>query len=1091
MPYETIEGYRLSPQQERAWRVQQEHELSGQAWLFVSIEGELDHSALRSALERTLERNEILRTHFCRLPGMSVPVQVIADAGSAFSVEENAAGEPGILPYAPLQVSDGSNGSLHSQTGPSMRVRLVSFAPKRHRLFISLPVCCSDVTGLTNLIHEIFLDYAIEAGEISAPAMQYADFAELQNQLLEDKDAHLGPQFWNTHYRAESLVEFPSLEKPAQSGFSPRRVMWEIENSTRVCLDEASVKYQLSAAQLLSSAWRCLLSRLTGTSEMVIGVTHDGRSQQELKKLLGLCAKHLPETIKIDANMSFIDLARESAAVSREASKWQEYWQSPENFHFPICFEFAEGAGEQGIGVLKIRTEEEYACFDRFDLKLVCVKQGAALRAEVHYDGSQFSEQEMSQLGKRFEILLADAVTNPELTTSELKVMDESERRQLVVEWNKTKRPYGLEKCVHELIAEQAEATPDAIAVECGDEVLSYGELNQRAEQIARMLHVRGVGPGSVVGLCVERSVEMLVGLLGILKSGGAYVCLDPRSPAERLAYLMKDCQAQFVLSQGRLQGVLPKSDIEVLLLDALEAQAPPERQAPITRAKPWDLAYVMYTSGSTGQPKGVAVEHGQLVNYVHGIQERMQIFQGARLGLISTFAADLGYTMLYPALCGGGTLVIVREEEASDPRLLKEYYTHHPVDYLKIVPAHLRALLGEGNEGLLPRHALILGGDVLTWPLVDAIREQAPTCTIINHYGPTETSVGVLTFQIPQNRQKHAGAALPLGRPLGNSEVYILDQHLEPVPQGVSGEIYVGGKGVTRGYLGRPGLTADRYLPDPFGTGPGARLYRTGDRGRMSENGEVEFLGRNDDQVKILGYRVELGEIEGVLRSHPHVREAIVVAQEKTPDNKQLVAYVTLQRNEPERGSSAKANQAAGPTLVLPNTDQLRNYLATQLPSYMVPSALIVLDRLPLTANGKVDRRALPAADEAGLRAFIAPQTSAEKVIAAIWNDVLGRESSVGTEDNFFEIGGHSLLATQVVSRLRSTFGVEGLPLVQIFQTPTVAGLIIALSESLGGDHMVNGIAEAVLEMEGLSAEEVNEIFSEVENIQGNSEAG
>ena len=524
----------------------------------------------------------------------------------------------------------------------------------------------------------------------------------------------------------------------------------------------------------------------------------------------------------------------------------------------------------------------------------------------------------------------------------------------------------------------------------------------------------------------------MVVGLLGVLKAGAAYVPLDPGSTRERLKYMVEDSGARLVLSSVSLSSILSAAkDVEVLSMEAQEWLLY-SNEEPQVGVEPSQLAYVIYTSGSTGRPKGVGVEHRQLVNYVRQSEERLQIEAGMRLGLVSTYAADLGYTMIFPALCYGGCLDVVDASRVLDASKLEEHFSRHPIDYLKIVPSHLWALLNSSEgSGFLPRRWLILGGEASSWDLIQRVKERGAGCRVLNHYGPTETTVGVLTYDTTQDDGGPQVGMVPTGRPLSNGKVYVLDSELNPVGVGVSGEIYIGGAGVARGYLKRAELTAEKFLPDPYSGEPGGRMYRTGDSGRYLESGNIEFLGRKDHQVKIRGFRVELGEIEAALVEHPKIRQAVVLAREDEPGDKRLVAYVVP---EPESEESNNGSGRVGLQM-----SELREHLLGKLPEYMVPTAYVQLKGIPLTPNGKIDRKSLPEPDkDIREQEYVGPRNATEETLCRLWQEVLRRER-VGIHDNFFNIGGHSLLAVQVISRIKQTFTVE-MPLSVLFAAPTVA---------------------------------------------------
>lgn len=551
------------------------------------------------------------------------------------------------------------------------------------------------------------------------------------------------------------------------------------------------------------------------------------------------------------------------------------------------------------------------------------------------------------------------------------------------------------------------------------------------------------------------------MGLLGILKAGSAYLPLDPAMPRERLQGMLSDSGARLLVTQGFLPGLEAAATVR-LDLDA-DAIARQDQTNPKGAIDLDHLVYVIYTSGSTGRPKGVGIAHRQLVNYVQGVSDRLGLRAGASYATVSTIAADLGNTMLFPALCGGGCLHVLSAERAMDAGPWRDYFGRHRIDCLKIVPSHLSALLGRGEADaqMLPREVLVLGGEASRWELVERIGQTAPALQIFNHYGPTETTVGVLTYAVQPGvgAAETGSATVPLGRPLPNCQVYLLNASLQPVLVGAAGEVYIGGAGVGRGYLNQEALTAERFLRDPFRTDAGARLYRTGDLARHLPDGNLEFLGRADHQVKIRGYRIELGEIESVLRGHAGVREAVVLVREDTPEELRLVAYVV--------GENAEVNVSA-----------LREYLLEKLPGYMVPAALVALLRMPLTANGKTDRAAL-AALEVGAEAteYVGPGSALEEVLAGIWEELLSRER-IGIHQNFFDLGGHSLLATQVISQVRETFQVD-VPLRTLFDAPTIAAFAAAMVLEPETRPQIERMAEMLVSLNALSEEELEQRLS------------
>jgi len=653
----------------------------------------------------------------------------------------------------------------------------------------------------------------------------------------------------------------------------------------------------------------------------------------------------------------------------------------------------------------------------KLDLSLYLSEIEQALGGHFEYATDLFDASTIERLAGHFAILLEGVVGSPDCHLSDLALLSGAERHQLVTEWNDTAADYPSDKCLHELFAEQAAKTPEAVALVFEDHQLSYGELNRRSNQLAHHLRSLAVGPEVVVGLCVERSVEMVVGVVGILKAGGAYLPLDPSYPRERLGYMLCDAHVPVLVTQAGLADVLPADDAEVVRLDMDRVEIAGEPATmPAGALHPDNLAYVIYTSGSTGKPKGVMGTHRNASNRLSwdapGTDEGKIYCQKTKPNF-----PDAYWEVFMPLLRGGKT-ILVSEMVARDPWELTGALAVHQVDRLALVPSLLRPILGLSQDRPLPQlRVCMIGGEEVPSSLVRAFRERVPTASLLNVYGMTET------WDATWHDTKHCldRSITPIGRPISNTQVYVLDANLRPLPIGVCGELCIGGVGLGRGYVNRAGLTAERFVPSPFGEGE--RLYRTGDVARWRSDGELEYLGRIDHQVKIRGYRIELGEIEAALRGDPGVKDCVVVASEDEPGDKRLVAYVV-------------GAQGFGA-----DVSDLREHLRRSLPDYMVPSAFVVLEALPLTANGKVDRKALPAPEgRPDVAEYEGPRTPTEEVLAGIWCEIL-KLDRVGVHDNFFELGGHSLLAMRVVARLREAFKVE-LPLRTLFEGPTVRGL-------------------------------------------------
>ncbi|MEG4822414.1 amino acid adenylation domain-containing protein, partial [Microcoleus sp. M2-A5] len=866
--------------------------------------------------------------------------------------------------------------------------------------------------------------------------------SEWQNELLEDEEAAEGQEYWTGHnYSALASLRLPFenrlINAPAQ--FTPQAFEVKLELALLEKVEAIARQYNTSLSTFLLACWKILLWRLIGQSELTVGVAFDGRKYEELEPALGLFAKFLPLRGKLTENFSFAETLQQIQQEECEAYKYQEYFSHEylgNSSGFSFGFEFEEQVEKHSASGVCFSIYKQYACCNRFKVKLSCHRQNDSLTAEFHYDPIFLADNSIRCLAEQFYALVQSAASNPQTAIGKLEMLSDRARNQLLVEFNSTKADYQFDKCVHHLFEEQAERSPNSIAAVFEDRQITYSELNARANQIARYLQQLGVKPEVIVGICVDRSLEAIAGILGILKAGGAYLPIDPAMPKERLALMLQNAQTLVLLTQQHLIKNLPETQAQIVCLDT---DIPSFSPTTFVSASGENLAYIIYTSGSTGTPKGVAIEHRQLLNYLHGIQEKLNLPSGANYATVSTFAADLGHTVIFPALCSGGCLHIISQERATDPQAIAAYFQQHSIDCLKIVPSHLKALLSASNPAhILPKKRLILGGEPLMWNLIETIQKYNPDCSIFNHYGPTETTVGVLTYQVKMQGDR-ISQTVPLGRPLPNTQIYLLDSHLQPVPVGVAGELYIAGAGLARGYLNQPELTAEKFICNSFTQERETRLYKTGDLARYLPDGNIEFIDRADRQVKLRGFRIELGEIEAGLSHHPSVREAAVLLQENEPGNQRLVAYIVARSKLSLQDSQL--------------IESLRSFLKEKLPEYMIPSAFVLLKALPLTPNGKIDRQALPAPSIAAnlTDTFVGPRTLGEEILAGIWSQLLNLQK-VGIHDNFFDLGGHSLLITQLLAKVRESFQVE-LPLRVLFEAPTVAGLAEKIEMRQGGN--------------------------------------
>ena len=795
---------------------------------------------------------------------------------------------------------------------------------------------------------------------------------------------------------------------------------------------------------VLLAAFQILLRRHTGHQDVLVGSLNANRNRLELEGLIGFFVNTLVLRTDFSGNPTFCELLARVRATTLDAYDHQDLpfeklveVLQPERTptHAPLCqvvfaYEDAPPAPVE-LPELSLAITDEENSMAKVDLT-VMIEWREGLRVSFVYNTDLFEAATMRQALGHYRRLLEAIVEDPARPVDRLPMLMEEERRRLLVEWNQTQKDYP-QKCIHELFEEQVERTPDAVAVVHEERELSYGELNARANQLAHYLRELGVKPDGRVAICVERGLEMVVGLLAVLKAGGAYVPLDPAYPADRLNYMLEDSTPAVLLTQGRLRGIFEELSLSLPMLD-LDSPAPGWREQPESDPSrtnigltPAHLAYVIYTSGSTGVPKGVMVEHRSLTNYLVWVDKTYYHQMGSGSPMIHSIGFDGVITTLFGPIIAGQTLTLLPRGREMD--VLGQAGSSDAVPYtlIKLTPSHLKLLNRViSRDGKAPTRTLMIGGeapvpsDVMFW------QRRFPEVKLVNHFGPTETTVGCCTFDISVPVAELR--SIPIGRPIANTRVYILDTHQEPVPVGVAGELYIGGAGVARGYLNRSELTAERFLKDPFVAEAGARMYRTGDLGKWLPDGTIAFLGRSDSQVKIRGFRVELEEIETALAEHAGVHEVVVVAREDTAGNKRLVAYYTC-------AEIADENEG------MPTAGTLRSHLAQKLPEYMVPAAYVRLESLPLTPNGKLDRNALPApkANAYANRGYEEPVGEIERTLAEIWADVLEIDR-VGRHDNFFELGGHSLLAVTLIERMwRAGLRVD---VRALFAAPTLSAL-------------------------------------------------
>ena len=1044
----TLEGYHLSPQQKNLWLSQQN---TNYVKCAILIQGSIKTEIIKTALEKIVERFEILRTDFKYFPGLDLPLQIIGKSNIIWKLVINN--------QSPIaSIFEQLSQLKLEEKDSAVYATLLIASPTQHILMLSLPALCIDAIGMQNLVKELSIYYAstLNLEEISGDILQYADIAEWENELLETEEREVAESYW-----LQQLSESPAIKLPGErqtnesANFQRQVVSFSIEKDLQVKIANLVSNYKTSTNNFLLTCWNILLHRLTKQTKLVVNTAFSGRKYEELNSAIGLLIKYIPITCIFTENITFAEMLRQIEQINQLAYQWQEYY-TKEVDTLSFGFDFVDTSRNYYADTVLFSIHKIDACTELFKIRLSCIQTVNSLELEFHYNANLFAEEDMHQLTDEFYTLLNSIITKPNTAISQLEILSDRQRHQLLVEFNQTQTNYPKDKCFHQLFAEQVIRTPDNIAVVCENQQLTYTELNDRANKLASYLHTLGVGAEVLVGICVEKSPLMLIGILGILKAGGAYVPLDPTYPQERLAFMLEDSAVGVLLTQQHLKASLPQTQARIICLDTdwkkivLSAPpappaspAPPAPPAPSTPS-PSNLAYVIYTSGSTGKPKGTLIEHRGLVNYLYWCIQAYAVEQGQGAIVHSSIGFDATITGLFAPLLVGSQVRLLPENLGIEA-LSNTLQTSTNYSLVKITPAHLELL----SQQISPQQAanwtkaLIIGGENLTSAQISFWQEFAPETLIVNEYGPTETVVGCCVYRVPQG--KHISGSVPIGRAIANTQLYILDQYLQPVPLGVAGELYIGGDGVARGYLNQPELTAQKFIDNPFV--PGTRLYKSGDLARYLPNGDIEYLGRIDDQVKIRGFRIELGEIETLLSQHPSIQTAVVVVREDTGD-KRLVAYLV-------------------PLAESINESEIREFLAAQLPEYMLPAVFVVLESLPLTANGKVDRQALPIPEQLRpqLNAFVAPQNATEEAIAQIWAEVL-KLDFISIHDNFFALGGHSLLLTQVTSRLYQAFSIE-ISLRQLFDTPTIAQLAEVITQKLLQQTDEATLAQMLAELE------------------------
>ncbi|MGZ0700663.1 amino acid adenylation domain-containing protein [Pseudomonas piscis] len=1012
----------------------------------LRLRGQLDGQALQRALARIVARHETLRSRFAQYGDEAEVLIAPPEAGLSLLVE-NLRGHPQAHDALQALVQGEASAPFDLERGPLIRGRLVTLADDHHVLLLTLHHIVSDGWSMGVLTRELVALYAAFSRGLPDPlpplAVQYSDFAHWQRRWLSGDVLQQQGDYWRQALEgAPPLLLLPTdRPRPAQQDYAGSSVPVRLDRQLTAGLRALSQRHGSTLYMTLMSAWALLLGRLSGQAEVVIGTPVANRVRAEVEGLIGLFVNTLAVRVDLAAAPRIETLLAQVKARTLEAQAHQHlpFEQVVEILrptrslaHSPLfqtLMTWQNGDAPQLVlGDLRLEGIHEASHFAKFDLSLNLGEVQDHIEGTLEYATALFDERTVHAYVGYLQRVLHAMVADDQTRLEQVPLLDQAQRRQLLEGFNATARDYPLEQTLHGLFEAQVLRSPEALAVQAGEQRLSYRQLNQQANQLAGHLLQLGVGPDQRVAICVERGLEMVVGLLAILKAGGAYVPIDPTYPAERIAYMLQDSAPQVVLAQATTLDLLGEPGVPVVDLEQPVWSRQPRINPRLEGLTPRHLAYVIYTSGSTGQPKGAMNEHRAVVNRLLWMQEQYRLDANDAVLQKTPFSFDVSVWEFFWPLFTGARLVMARPEGHKDPAYLRQVIDRENITTLHFVPSMLDGFLAYGpTRECASLRQVMCSGEALPGSLVRRFKQQLPGVGLHNLYGPTEAAVDVTAWEcagpleaIPDNT--------PIGKPIANTRLYLLDSCLQPAPLGVVGELFIAGVQVARGYLNREQLTAERFLDDPFSEAPGARMYRTGDLGRYRADGNIEYLGRNDDQVKIRGLRIELGEIQARLTQLDGVKEAVVLAREDVPGDKRLVAYYT-----------SSAGHSKQPV------EQLRQALLEHLPDYMVPALFVHLDALPLSPNGKLERKSLPAPglEAAVVREYEAPVGDTEILLAQLWAELLNVER-VGRHDHFFELGGHSLLAVNLIGRMRRA-GLSADVRV-LFGQPTLAALAAAV---------------------------------------------
>ncbi|GBO51723.1 long-chain-fatty-acid--CoA ligase [Pseudanabaena sp. lw0831] len=1001
------------------------------------LRGILNVAALRLALQELVLRHEALRTTFspdginlCIVASLNLEIPEIDLFGLDLQERETKLAD--LLKLAVETPFD-------LEHGPLIRVQLIKTQDQEHLLLLTAHHIICDGWSWAVLMTDLGKLYtALKNGE--TPDLEepehFSEYAIAQQEAKGDEEEIATEAYWlNQFFDSIPVLDFPTdRPRPSVRTFEAAREDWDLSPVLVSNLKQLGTKLGCSFTTTLLTSFEVFLHRLTGSNEIIVGTPAAGQAATGNYQLVSHCVNLLPLRSWVDGHQAFSDYLQLRRPIILDAYDHQlftfgsliEKLAIPRDTSriplVPITFNLDQGLDNDRLLFedLKVEFSTNPRSYENFEMFINATELRGKVTLECQYNTNLFDAATIRLRLAEFETLLLGIVEAPDTAIDRLPLLPDIEQ-QLLTKWNQTQIDYPSNSSIQEVFEAQVVATPDAIALIFENEQISFQELNCRANQLAHYLRGLGIGADSLVGIYIERSLETVIGILGILKAGGAYVPLDPSYPPERLEFMVTDTQVSVLLTQQRLVEQLLPSNARIVCLDtdweaiALESQA-----NPVCNVTPDNLAYVIYTSGSTGIPKGVSVVHRGVVRLVKN--SNYADFSASQVFLqLAPLAFDASTFEVWGALLNGARLVLFPSDKPSLDEL-GQIIDRYNVTIIWLTAGLFHLMVDEQLESLRPLQQLLAGGDVLSVNHVQRFREALPNCRLINGYGPTESTTFTCCYTIED--AKNIGSSVPIGRPIANTQVYILNPQLQPMPIGAIGEIYIGGDGLASGYFNRPELTTERFVSNPFSSQSGAKLYKTGDLARYFPDGNIEFLGRIDNQVKIRGFRIELGEVEAVLSQYPTIQKSVVIVREDIPADKRIVAYFV-----PISGQE-------------PTNTELRSFFKQKLPDYMIPNAFVSLESLPLSPNGKIARKELPAPDGtlSLQESYVPPRNQTEQQIADVWAQVLSLER-VGIHDNFFELGGHSLLATQIIARLRKVFTVE-LTLRTFFEAPTIGDL-------------------------------------------------